>query len=224
MELKEYIRIVRRRGWIVVLLAVLVAGAAFGFGKTMTPIYQASITITVRPARADWGLSNTVGALLRSLAGDIMTHQFLAKVIDRGALDTTTDDLLNGKTLFVKDEASDFTITITVRDPNPKVATDMVNLIADIFKEERDKWNDEQDKRDRIDVEIRDYARNAGLYSPKTKINMAAGGVLGALVGTFIVFVWEWLEAGVIRSLEDVDRLGIPALGAIPVESGRRRR
>jgi len=224
LELKEYIRIVRRRGWIVVLLAVLVAGAAFGFGKTMTPIYQASITITVRPARADWGLSNTVGALLRSLAGDIMTHQFLAKVIDRGALDTTTDDLLNGKTLFVKDEASDFTITITVRDPNPKVATDMVNLIADIFKEERDKWNDEQDKRDRIDVEIRDYARNAGLYSPKTKINMAAGGVLGALVGTFIVFVWEWLEAGVIRSLEDVDRLGIPALGAIPVESGRRRR
>jgi capsular polysaccharide biosynthesis protein len=224
LELKEYIRIVRRRGWIVVLLAVLVAGAAFGFGKTMTPIYQASITITVRPARADWGLSNTVGALLRSLAGDIMTHQFLAKVIDRGALDTTTDDLLNGKTLFVKDEASDFTITITVRDPNPKVATDMVNLIADIFKEERAKWNEEQDKRDRIDVEIRDYARNADLYSPKTKINMAAGSVLGALVGTFIVFVWEWLEAGVIRSLEDVDRLGIPALGAIPVESGRRRR
>ena len=224
MELKEYIRIVRRRGWIVVLLAVLVAGAAFGFGKTMTPIYQASITITVRPARADWGLSNTVGALLRSLAGDIMTHQFFAQVIDRGALDTTTDDLLNGKTLFVKDEASDFTITITVRDPNPKVATDMVNLIADIFKEERVKWNEEQDKRDRIDVEIRDYARNAGLYSPKTKINMAAGGVLGALVGTFIVFVWEWLEAGVIRSLEDVDRLGIPALGAIPVESGRRQR
>lgn len=224
MELKEYIRIVRRRGWIVVLLAILAAGAAFGFSKTMPPVYQASVNVTVRPARADWGLSNTVGALLRSLAGDITTHSFLAQVIDRGKLDITTDDLLNGKTLFVKDEASDFTITITVRDPNPKVATDMVNLIAEIFKEKRDKWNDDQDKRDRIDVEIRDYARNAGLYSPKAKINAAAGGVAGALIGTLIVFVLEWLEAGIIRSSEDVDRLDIPVLGIIPVESGRRQR
>jgi len=223
MELREYIRIVRRRGWIVILLAVLTAVAAYGFSKIRVTIYEASVYLTVRPARADMGLSMTVGSLLRSLAGDITTHSFLQEVIDREQLDTTTDDLLNGKTIFVKDEAADFTISIVVRDPSDKVAVQMVNATADLFVEKRRQWNDLQDKRDRIDVEIRDHARYARVYSPKTQINVAAGGILGALIGTLIVFVMEWLEAGVVRSSEDMDRLGIPALGAIPAESGWRR-
>jgi capsular polysaccharide biosynthesis protein len=223
MELREYIRIIRRRGWIVVLAAVLVAAAAYGFSKTQVPIYEASVNLTVRPARADWGLSNTVGALLRSLAGDITTHTFLAEVIDAEQLDTTTDDLLDGKTVFVKDEASDFTISIAVRDPNDQVAVRMVNAMANLFVEKRNAWNDRQDKSDRIDVAIRDPARYAGIYSPKTKINVAAGGVLGALIGTLVVFTIEWLEAGVVHYAEDMERLGIPALGAIPAESGWRR-
>ncbi|MBN1642810.1 MAG: hypothetical protein JXA09_16355 [Anaerolineae bacterium] len=223
MELQGYIRIVRRRAWIVVLLAILTAVAAFGFSRLQTTIYQASVNLTVRPARADWGLGQTVGTLLRSLAGDITTHRFLGRVIDQAQLDTTTDDLLDGKTVFVKDEAADFTITITVRDPSEHVAVEIVNTIATLFKEERDAWNQLQDKRDRIDVEIRDKARFASVYSPKTTINVAAGGVLGALIGVLIVALLEWLQAGVVHNAEDMDRLGIPALGAIPAESGWRR-
>lgn len=223
MELLEYIRIIRRRGWIVVLLAVLAAGAAYVFSKTQVPIYEASVNLTVRPARADWGLSNTVGSLLRSLAGDITTHSFMRQVIDLEQLDTTTDDLLDGKTVFVKDEAADFTVSIVVRDPSEHVAVQLVNAIADLFVEQREQWNQVQDKRDRIDVAIRDHARYAGIYSPKTKINLLAGAVLGVLLGAVIVAVMEWLEAGVVRSTEDLDRFDIPALGAIPAESGRRR-
>jgi capsular polysaccharide biosynthesis protein len=223
MELREYIRIIRRRGWIVLLLAVLVAAAAYGFSKAQVTIYEASVNMSVRPARADWGLSNTVGSLLRSLSGDITTHTFLRQVIDRAQLDTTTDDLLNGKTIFVRDEAADFTISIVVRDPSDKVAVQMVNTIADLFVEQREEWNQEQDKQDRIDVSIRDHARSASVYSPKTRINVAAGGVLGALIGALIVFVMEWLEAGVVRYAQDMERLGIAALGAIPAESGWRR-
>jgi capsular polysaccharide biosynthesis protein len=223
MELRDYIRIVRRRGWIVVLLAVLTAGAGFGFSKLQITVYEASVKMTVRPARADWGLGQTVGSLLRSLAGDITTHTFLGEVIDKAQLDMTTDDLLDGKTVFVKDEAADFTIMVTVRDRSDRVAVEIVNTIAELFKEKRDAWNSLQDKRDRIDVEIRDPARYASVYSPKTEINVAAGGVLGALFGTLIVFVLEWLEAGVVRSTEDMDRLGVPALGAIPSRSAWRR-
>jgi capsular polysaccharide biosynthesis protein len=223
MELSEYIRIIRRRGWIVVLLAVLSAGAAYLFSKTQVPIYEASVNLTVRPARADWGLSNTVGSLLRSLAGDITTHSFMRQVIDREQLDTTTDDLLNGKTVFVKDEAADFTISIVVRDPSEHVSVQLANAIADLFVEQREQWNQEQDKRDQIDVAIRDHARYASIYSPKTKINLLAGAVLGVILGTAIVVVMEWLEAGVVRSTKDLDRLQLPAMGAIPAESGRRR-
>jgi capsular polysaccharide biosynthesis protein len=161
--------------------------------------------------------------LLRSLAGDITTHRFLGQVIDRAELDMTTDDLMDGKTVFVKDEAADFTIMVTVRDPSEHVAVQIVNTIANLFQEEREAWNSLQDKRDRIDVEIRDMARFAGVHSPKLRINVAAGGVLGALIGALIVFVMEWLEASFVRSTQDTDRLGIPALGAIPTRSGWRR-
>jgi capsular polysaccharide biosynthesis protein len=204
-------------------MAVLVAGAAYVFSKAQPTIYEASVNLTVRPARADWGLSNTVGSLLRSLAGDITTHSFLSEVIDLEQLDTTTDDLLDGRTVFVKDEAADFTISIVVRDASDRVAVQMVNAIADLFVEKREEWNQAQDKRDRIDVAIRDHARYADVHSPKTEVNVLAGGVLGVLIGVLVVFVLEWLEAGIVRSLEDMDRLGIPALGAIPTESGWRR-
>ena len=223
MELQEYVRIIRRRGWIVLVMALLVAGAAYVFSKTQPTIYEASVNLTVRPARADWGLSNTVGSLLRSLAGDITTHSFLRQVIDLEQLDTTTDDLLDGKTIFVKDEAADFTISIVVRDPSDQVVVQMVNAIADLFWEQREQWNQAQDKRDRIDVAIRDHARYASVYSPKTKVNVLAGGVLGALIGTLVVFVMEWLEAAYVRSSEDMDRLGVRTLGAIPVDPGWRR-
>jgi capsular polysaccharide biosynthesis protein len=223
MALQGYIHIIRRRGWIVVVLALLTAAAAFGFSRLQTTIYQASVNLTVRPARADWGLGQTVGFLLRSLAGDITTHRFLGRVIDQAELDMTTDDLLDGRTVFVKDEAADFTITITVRDPSEQVAVEIVNTIAALFKQERDAWNSLQDKRDRIDVEVRDAARFASVYSPDTEINVAAGAVLGALIGILVVAVLEWLQAGIVHSTEDMDRLGIPALGAIPAESGWRR-
>jgi len=220
MELKEYIRIIRHRGWIVLLLAVLVAGAGYGFGKMQPTIYQASVRLSVRPVRADWGLGQAVGNLLRSLAGDITTHSFMQEIIDRQQLDTTTDALLDGRTVFVTDEAADFTVTISVRDPYEKVAVNVANAIADLFMEKQDEWNDLQDKRDRIDVQIRDYARYAEVYSPKPKLIAAGGGVLGALLGTLIVFVLEWLEAGVVRRAEDLDRLSIPVMGSIPAESG----
>lgn len=222
MDLQETIRIVRRRGWIVILLALLTAGTGYGFSKMQVRIYQAQVNLSVRPARADWGLGQSVSSLLRSLSRDIATHSFLQKVIDRAELDMTTDDLMDGKTVFVKDEAADFTITINVRDPSEQVAVQMVNTIASLFKEERDAWNSLQDKRDRIDVEIRDTARLASLYSPNTQINVAAGGVLGTIIGVLIVVMLEWLEAGIVRSAEDMDRLGIQALGAIPAESGWR--
>jgi capsular polysaccharide biosynthesis protein len=223
MELRQYIRIVRRRGWIVVALAIMTAAAGFGFSWLQTDIYQAQVNLSVRPARADWGLGQTVSSLLRSLSRDITTHTFLQKVIDRAELDMTTDDLLDGKTLFVKDEASDFTITISVRDPGHDVAVEIVNTTAEIFVEDQKAWNDLQEKRDRIDVRVRDPARFASHYSPNTEVNVVAGGVLGALIGALVVAILEWLEAGVVRSTEDMDRLGIPALGAIPTESGWRR-
>ena len=48
-------------------------------------------------------------------------------------------------------------------------------------------------------------------------MNALAGLILGALVGVIIVLGLEWLESGVLRTPEDVERvLALNVLGAIP--------
>jgi capsular polysaccharide biosynthesis protein len=57
----------------------------------------------------------------------------------------------------------------------------------------------------------------AGLARPKTKINAAAGLVFGAMVGVIVIFMLEWIDSGVVRRSEDIERyLDIPVIGKIP--------
>jgi capsular polysaccharide biosynthesis protein len=89
--------------------------------------------------------------------------------------------------------------------------------------EDRDSWNQRQDKRDRVEVSIVDNVYNLGYsqYSPNTKINVLAAGLFGALIGILVIFFLEWLEMDVIRTGEDVERaIGVAVLGTIPPTSG----
>jgi capsular polysaccharide biosynthesis protein len=218
MEINDYIRILRKRGWIMVMVAVIAAASAFGFSKMQTPIYSASVKLSVVPARAtDWGSNNSLKDLLRNYAESIRTHTMAQEVINRAQLDMNTPTLL-GK-LFVNPDSSTFTLEIEARDQDPKVAMDIVDTMAKVFIEDRDRWNQQQDKRDRIEVRMLDSIYNLGYeqYSPQTRINTMAGGLFGLLVGVIVIFFLEWLELDTIRTTTDIERaIGVTVLGAVP--------
>jgi capsular polysaccharide biosynthesis protein len=222
MEITDYIRMLRKRGWIIIAVALIAAASAYGFSKLQTPIYSATVKLSVVPARAtDWGSSNSLKDLLRNYAENIKTHTMAGKVIEREQLDMDTTTLL-GK-LFVSPDSSTFTLELESRDRDPKVAMDIVNRMAIVFTEDRDQWNQRQDKRDRIDVTMLDSVYNLGYqqYSPKTQINTLAGGLFGLLVGLLVIFFLEWLEMDVIRSTADVEKvINVVVLGAIPPTTG----
>lgn len=221
MELMDYIRILRQRGWIIVLVALIAAGSAYGVSKLQTPVYSASTRLSVQPARADWGLSNTLKDLLRNYVENIQTHKTAQQVIDRAQLDMSTTDLL-GK-LFVSPDASTFTIKIEARDTDPEVAYAIVDTVAAVFTEERDAWNQQQDKTNRIDVTMLDSVYSLGYqqYKPNTKINTLAGGLFGAMVGVLVIFFLEWLAQDRIRNSAEAERaLGALVLGQIPPHAG----
>ena len=67
MELREYWNIVRKRGWILLVVAVVAAVAALGVSLIISETYKATIQLSVNPARADWGLSQATKDLLRNL-------------------------------------------------------------------------------------------------------------------------------------------------------------
>jgi capsular polysaccharide biosynthesis protein len=224
MEISDYLRILRKRGWIIIVVALVAAGSAYAFSKMQTPIYSATVKLSVVPARAtDWGSSNSLKDLLRNYAESIRTHTMAQEVIDRAQLDMDTGSFL-GK-LFVNPDSSTFTLALEARDRDPEVAMGMVDSMAQVFIEDRDQWNQQQDKRDRIDVRMLDSVYNLGYqqYSPTTRINVLAGALFGALVGLLVIFFLEWLEMDIIRSAGDIERvIDVPVLGSIPPSAGDR--
>jgi capsular polysaccharide biosynthesis protein len=223
MPLTEYLRLARRRGWIVVLVALLTALSAFVFSRLQTPVYKSTVYLLVQPARTDFGLTQSAKTLLRSYVAWMDTDRNAARVIDALQLDRTPQDLRAD--VEIASDDSRFVIQIDVEDEIGDQANDIARKWAELFVQWRQDENLRQRREDQVDGLILDEPRYA-LDRPKTGINVAAGAILGALLGGVIVFVLEWNEAGVIRSPADVERfLGMPVVGIIPpADAGPDRR
>jgi capsular polysaccharide biosynthesis protein len=221
VEFREYWNIAIKRGWIVILVAVVAAVAALGVSMLMPETYRATIQLSANPARADWGLNQATQDLLRNYVLNIKTHNMTQQAIDRAQLDMSTYDFLAN--LDVSADSSNMSITIQAESHDRDEAGLMAQTLADVFVEERRQWNSEQDKRDRIYVEKVDDIRDVPLASPKKTFNMAAGAVFGAIVGGIIVFMLEWLQSDILRTVADVEKaIAVPALGTIPAGGDAR--
>jgi capsular polysaccharide biosynthesis protein len=120
----------------------------------------------------------------------------------------------------IASDNSRLVIQIDVENGNGDLANDIAREWANLFIQWRNERNQEVLREDRIDAYILDDPVYV-LDSPKTLVNTAAGGILGFLIGLGIVFVLEYMEAGIIRAPEDVNRyLNVPVLGAIPPNEG----
>ncbi len=223
MPLTEYFRILVRRGWILLLMAVLTAAAAFVFSKLQTPIYQSTINVLVQPARTDFGLTQSAKILLRSYVAWMDTDNRAADVIDAMQLDIVPQALRGNVTIASDD--SRFVIQIDVENENGDLANDIAKKWAELFVQWRNDENQKQRKEDRVDAVILDEPRYV-LDRPKAGINTVAGGVLGLLLGSVIIFVLEYLDSAIIRAAADIERqFNLPVLGAIPAtESARKRK
>jgi capsular polysaccharide biosynthesis protein len=214
VELSDYVRILRQRGWVIILLAVLTALAAFGFSKMQTPVYKSSLRILVQPARTDYGQAQAARFLLRGYVQWIYSSYRAADVIDALKLDMLPQELLGD--VEVSSDDSSFVIQINAENTDPDLANDIARTWGNLFRQWRIDDNADQRKEDRVDAEFIDDPRVA-LDRPQTKINVAAGFVFGALLGVVVIFALEWLDSGVVRRREDIERyLDIPVIGTIP--------
>jgi len=220
-QLQQYIRIIIRRGWIVVLLAVITAGAAFGFSKIQeqrNPIYKSTVSLLIQPNRPDFGQAQAARQLLRSYVAWMQSNYRSQDVINRLELDMVPDELLGDVTIASDD--SRLVIQIDVENGNGELANQIALEWANLFIEYRNQQNNDVRREDRIDAVLIDDPRYV-LDKPDTDINTIAGGILGGLIGVAVVFVLEFLESGIIRSPEDVDRyLTMNVLGTIPPTEG----
>lgn len=216
MELSDYFRVVRQRGWLIVLIALVGALAGYVFSKLQTPIYKSSMKLTVQPARTDFGLTQSAKTLLLSYIQIIWTERNAATIADRLKLDYLPATIYGNTKM--SDDAASFGIEIQVTDPNGDTANDIARKWADLLIEYRNDENTKQRREDRVNIVEGDPPR----YSqdrPRTSVNTAAGGMLGGVIGIAAAALLESLAAAFIRSREDIERkLDLPVLATIPAE------
>lgn len=214
MELSDYVRILRRRGWIILLVALLTALAAFGFSKMQTNVYKSTLNLLVRPSRTDFGQSQAAKELLKTYEAWLYSSYRAQAVIDELQLDMTAQELL-GDVEVASDNFS-FMVSLAVENSDPDLANDIARTWGNQLIQWQQQENDKNRQEDRITIEFRDDPRVA-LDRPNTRINTLAAFVFGALVGIILIFMLEWLESGVMQRSEDVERyLEIPVIGTIP--------
>ncbi|MEJ2747274.1 MAG: Wzz/FepE/Etk N-terminal domain-containing protein [Anaerolineae bacterium] len=214
MELSDYLRILRQRGWVIILVALLTAAATFGFSKIQTPVYESTLRMLVRPSRTDFGQSQAAKELLASYVAWLNSRYRAQDVIDTLKLDMEAGALLGD--VKVAAENNSFVIQLAVENSDPNLANDIARTWGEQLIQWQTAENDKNRQEDRITIEFIDDPQ-AALARPKWKINTAAGAVFGALLGVIIIFVLEWIESGIVRRSEDVERfLDIPVIGSIP--------
>jgi capsular polysaccharide biosynthesis protein len=214
MALNDYFRILRQRGWLIVLLAVLTAGAAFGFSRIQTPVYESSLKLLVRPARSDFGQSQAARELLGNYEQWLHSSYRAQAVINILQLDMQASALLGDVT--VASDRLGLVVQLNVENTDPDLGNDIARTWGELLIQWQNEENDKNLQGDRISIEFQDDPKVVGV-SPNVKVNTAAGAVFGALLGIILIFVLEWIESGVVRRAEDVERyLDIPVVGRIP--------
>ena len=214
MELGDYARILRKRWWIIVVAVVLTAGSGFVFSKLQHPEYTSTAEVIIEPARPDWGLAQAAKILLRTYMTVVDSDRKALAVIDELKLPMTPGQLRSRARFAVEDDR--MVIKIEIEDYDGDQANDIARTWAQLLVEWRDSQNQGQRKEDRVYAYLRDEPRYVQSW-PKTKIVTAAGGVFGLVVAGVVIFFLEWLEAGIVRTPQDVERqLNLAVVGAIP--------
>jgi polysaccharide biosynthesis transport protein len=133
MELKHYLSILRRWGWIMVLCTVLASVASFWFSSQQPRVYEGVSQYLVGPVldnpnvkESDLRAAGSVGQTYVALAG---TRPILQSVIDKLRLNTTVQALTPNVTATWLDATQ--VLTIRARAADPEVAANISNAIGE---------------------------------------------------------------------------------------------
>jgi capsular polysaccharide biosynthesis protein len=218
LNLIEYVNILWRRGWIMLLLAVIAAASAFFYSRSQPEVYRATQRVLMQPTRADFGLAEASKTLLGNHVLYLDSQFQAQKVIDTLNLDMTAADLKSRVT--IADDSLSLSIQIDADMGSPGEAADVAREWGNLLIQYRNEENQRARREDHIRASLQDLP-SISLYAPRTGITTIAGAILGLLVGAVIVFVLEYLESSVVHTRDDLDRsAAVPVLASIPHTEG----
>ena len=218
IDLREYFAIIKKRFWIIALLAIisaLISGVISFF--MLNPVYEAKSTLIVNADKQAetqivTGDQITVTQKLAVTYGEIIKSRIvLDDVIKNLKLETTYESLSGQITVSPVNDTQ--IISISVQDTNPQKARDIANEIPKVFEKEAKRITNAND------VQVIDKATlPKNPIKPNKVMNVLIAFVLGIMIGLFVVFLIEYLD-NKMKTPQDIERhLGLSVIGVIPNE------
>lgn len=221
MELRDYLRILRKR-WIIIVALTLV-GIAGAAGTTIltTPMYRSStlVYVQVQSSGSIGELaqgSNFVQSQVKSFAEVVSTPRVLSSAVKSLGLDQTAEELSTSVTANAPLDTVNIEITVT--RPNAQEAAEIANAVTASFKQTVGEITTSSgiNPASQVSVSVlRDATASTVPISPNTRLYLTIGFIAGLVAGLSIAILREILDTR-IRGERDVAAItSAPIIGGI---------
>jgi capsular polysaccharide biosynthesis protein len=216
-SLRDLTQIIRKRLWVILLVACVVVGAAVGASLWQTPMYEASAQVWVDQKQGDQqqNLAGSVDGLQQltlTMIHAIDTRPVAEEAIQRLGLKMSPEELLNN--LLIEQVESTNFIRLTYQGSDPEQAKQIVNTVGEVSSERISQ------------ISAAGSNLTATVYekaivpdtpvSPKPVRNGILAVVLGLMLGIGLALLMEYLDYS-WRSPEEVEQFsGVPTFATIP--------
>jgi capsular polysaccharide biosynthesis protein len=224
MRLQDYIRIIRKRWWIIALVPVIAAVSAYAFSKTQTSLYRSQARYTYQFNRIDTGGNMFAGPILNGYVNSVYRPDRLQTVANQLQIDKSGQELM--RFVRLQPQPNSQLIVIEADWYDPATSQQLADAVGQLLNARVVEFNRNNISQDRLSLDMAP-AQYAGIASPKTEINVLAGAILGLVLGVLLAFVLEYLD-DTIKSAADIERYTeLVTVGAIPsgaAQGGKRSR
>ena len=227
MDLNDFFKVIRTRWVTVFVTATLTILAALAFTLTQTPQYEAATRLFVSTAAgtsvSDLYSGNRLAQdRVLSYAQLIMGENLAQRTVDRLNLDMDAAKVKEQVTAKVR--LNTVLIDVSVVDSSPVQARDIANALSDefvIMVRELETPADGAKPDARVVVEQRATVPSVP-KSPNKKKNLAAGVLLGGMLGIGLALLRNALD-NTVKDRSTLERItGASVVGFIPFDKGRR--
>jgi len=233
MELTRYIQVLRQRLWIIIVCPIVAALAAGIVSFLLPPVYEAQVSLLVRPAQPLGSTDPNVAALnadqiSRTYASLMTQRPLLQSVSSEVGLSIRPEDL--AKKITVTPEPSTTILDVAVRDTNPALARDLANRLAADLKAEVKGFQQQETSLPNSRTGDNLFVVSPAVLpdrpvSPNKTLNVAIAFAAGLLLAICLVFLLDYLDQSIKNDEELTERLGLISMGHLTfVPSGKGKR
>lgn len=218
MELRDYLRVLRKRALLIFLATVLCGGAALASSLATTPVYQGAGKLLV------YSKNDPRGGTASAYEGALLSQQLVksfAQILESRATAQTAlkfdPEPYTARQLQEKISAEPITdtllINLTVEDTDPARARRLTNSVARAFMAALPRIQGGS----ALQVSLVEPALTPTTpVRPRPTLNVVLGLLVGMMLGIGVAFLREFLDRS-IKTLEQLEAFaGAPVVGTIP--------